>query len=278
MGCPTMEEAVNFSRYRVKAGSAARLAERDPSDTDGLPAGKEARVAKVAELAGRLDELQDLFYAEHRHRLLVVLQGMDTSGKDGTIRHVFAEVDPLGVRAVSFKAPVGEERERDYLWRIHRQVPGSGEIVIFNRSHYEDVLVTRVHGWIDTAECERRYDQINAFERTLADTGTTIVKFFLHISKEEQRGRLQARLDDPTKRWKFNPRDLEERQKWDDYMQAYEDAIAATSHDLAPWYVVPADSKSARNLLVSSILIETLQSLDMRYPESAEDYSKLVVT
>jgi len=273
-----MEETVNFSRYRVKAGSAAQLAARDPSDNHGMPDSKEARVAKVAELAGRLDRLQDLFYAEHRHRLLVVLQGMDTSGKDGTIRHVFAEVDPLGVRAVSFKAPVGEERERDYLWRIHRQVPGSGEIVIFNRSHYEDVLVTRVHGWIDRAECERRYDQINAFERTLAETGTTIVKFFLHISKEEQRGRLQARLDDPTKRWKFNPRDLEERRKWDDYMQAYEDAIAATSHDWAPWYVVPADSKSARNLLVSSILIETLQGLEMRYPEPAEDYSTLVVT
>ncbi len=268
---------MNFARYRVKPGAAPRLAERDPAATGGLPGTKEARVARLDELAGRLDELQDLFYAEHRHRLLVVLQGMDTSGKDGTIRHVFAEVDPLGVRAVSFKAPVGEELERDYLWRVHRQVPGSGEIVIFNRSHYEDVLVTRVHGWIDRAECARRYDQINAFERTLAETGTTIVKFFLHLSKEEQRARLQARLDDPTKRWKFDPHDLEEREKWDDYLRAYEDAIAATSSDWAPWYVVPADSKSARNLLVSLILIETLQGLEMRYPEPTQDYSTLVV-
>jgi len=269
---------VNFTRYRVKPGSAPGLDQRDASATNGLPATKDERTARIAQLAAKVDSLQDLLYAERQHKILIVLQGMDTSGKDGTIRHVFSEVDPLGVRAVSFKAPVGEELERDYLWRVHRQVPGKGEIVIFNRSHYEDVLITRVHGWIDRAECERRYDQINAFERLLAETGTTILKFFLHISKDEQRARLQARLDDPAKRWKFNPRDLEERKKWDVYMQAYEDAIAATSSEWAPWYVVPADSKSARNLLVSSILVETLEGLKMSYPQPEGDYSKVVVS
>jgi len=273
-----MESPLNFTRYRVKPGSLPDLASRDPAAGNGLPAGKEERLARSAELAGRVDALQDLLYAEHLHKVLIVLQGMDTSGKDGTIRHVFGEVDPLGVRAISFRAPAGEELEHGYLWRVHRQVPGKGEIVIFNRSHYEDVLITRVHQWIDQAECERRYDQINDFERMLSETGTTILKFFLHISKDEQRSRLQARLDDPAKRWKFNPRDLEERKKWDKYMQAYEDAIAATSSEWAPWYVVPSDSKSTRNLLVSSILVDALEGLKMKFPTPAEDYSKIVVS
>lgn len=272
------EEPVDFARYRVEPGTAPHLGRREPGGKGGLPVSKEERAARLAELAVQVDRLQDLLYAGNAHKVLVVLQGMDTSGKDGTIRHVFGEVDPLGVRAVSFRAPAGEELAHDYLWRIHRQVPGSGEIVIFNRSHYEDVLVTRVHGWIDRAECERRYEQINAFERMLVQTGTTILKFFLHISRDEQRARLQARLDDPDKRWKFNPRDLEERRKWDDYMRAYEDAIAATSSSWAPWYVVPADSKSARNFLVSSILVQTLERLGMKYPEPTGDYSGIVVT
>lgn len=272
-----MERQVNFTRYRVEPGSAPELAQRDPAARGGIPASKQERADRQAEMAGRIDVLQDLLYAEHLHRMLVILQGMDTSGKDGTIRHVFGEVDPLGVRAVSFRAPVGEEMERDYLWRVHRQVPGTGEIVLFNRSHYEDVLVPWVHGHIDRAECERRYQHINAFERMLAETGTTIVKLFLHISRDEQRSRLQARLDDPLKRWKFDPRDLEVRRKWDDYMQAYEDAIAATSSPWAPWYVVPANSKSGRNFVVSSLLIDILEQLKMKYPEPSQDYSGLVL-
>lgn len=269
---------MNFARLRVEPGSSSNLSARDPAARNGAPASKEERLVRLAELAQRVDVLQDLLYAEHRHALLIVLQGMDTAGKDGTIRHVFSEVDPLGVRAVSFRAPAGEELEHGYLWRIHRQVPGRGEIVIFNRSHYEDVLITRVHQWIDSAECKRRYDQINDFERMLAENGTTILKFFLHISKDEQRKRLQARLDEPTKRWKFNPRDVEERKKWDAYTRAYEDAITATSSQWAPWYVVPSDSKSTRNLLVSSILVETLENLRMEYPKPEQDYSKVVIT
>jgi PPK2 family polyphosphate:nucleotide phosphotransferase len=268
---------MNFNRYRVKPGTKVDLDKRDPADKTGVPAGKEERLRRLTELEEEVDALQDLLYAEHQHKVLIVLQGMDTSGKDGTIRHVFGEVDPLGVHAVSFRAPVGEELDHAYLWRIQRHTPGKGEIVIFNRSHYEDVLVTRVHAIIDLAECKRRYRQINDFERMLAENGTTVLKFFLHISKAEQRKRLQERIDDPSKRWKFNPRDLQERKRWDDYMAAYEDAIEATSSEWAPWYVIPADSKSTRNLIISSLLVETLQSLGMAYPQPAEDYSKIVV-
>jgi PPK2 family polyphosphate:nucleotide phosphotransferase len=272
------EEAMNFNRFRVKPGAKLDLDKRDPADKSGVPAAKEDRLRRLVELAQRVDALQDLLYAEHRHKVLIVLQGMDTSGKDGTIRHVFSEVDPLGVRAVSFRAPVGEELEHAYLWRIHRQTPGLGEIVIFNRSHYEDVLVPRVHAAIDLAECKRRYRQINDFERMLAENGTTLLKFFLHVSKAEQRARLQERIEKPEKRWKFNPRDLKERARWDEYMAAYEDAIEQTSSEWAPWYVVPSDSKSTRNLIVSSILVEALEGLNMTYPQPAEDYSRIVVS
>ncbi len=268
---------MNLSKFLVKPGSRADLAERDPGDKSGVPAKKEDRLRLLSQLAENLDELQDLLYAERRHKLLVVLQGMDTAGKDGTIRHVFGAVDPLGVRAISFRAPVGEELDHDYLWRVHRQVPGKGEIVIFNRSHYEDVLIVRVRSWIDMAECKRRYQQIGEFERMLAETGTTILKFFLFISKEEQRARLQQRIDDPTKRWKFNPGDLAERKRWDDYMDAYEDAVEATSTSWAPWYIVPSDSKSTRNLIVSSVLIDTLQGLGMKYPTPTEKLEGIVV-
>jgi PPK2 family polyphosphate:nucleotide phosphotransferase len=268
---------MDLDRFRVKPGSRVHLSQWDPQAKDGFPDSKEERVRQLAGLAGKVDALQDLLYAQNRHKLLIVLQGMDTAGKDGTIRHVFAEVDPLGVRAVNFRAPVGEELEHDFLWRVHRQVPRRGEIAIFNRSHYEDVLITRVHGWIDLDECRRRYAHINGFERTLVENGMTIVKFFLHISKEEQRERLQARLDDPDKHWKFNPKDLEERKRWDDYLRAYEDALSATSTQQAPWYIVPANSKSTRNLIVSSILIETLKGLEMAYPPVAFDPAGIVV-
>lgn len=233
--------------------------------------------ARVAEMARRIAELQNVFYAEHNRKLLVVLQGMDTSGKDGTISGVFGDIEPLGIRSVAFKAPTAIELEHDYLWRVHRQVPGRGEIVIFNRSHYEDVLITRVHGWIDAAECRRRYAQIRDFERMLTETGTVLLKFFLHISAAEQKARLQARLADPSKHWKFDPQDLKERAFWDDYQRAYGDAINATDADHAPWYVIPADSKTHRNLAIASIVLEHLEQMQLAYPDPHPEYLALEI-
>jgi PPK2 family polyphosphate:nucleotide phosphotransferase len=232
---------------------------------------------RVTELAKRIGDWQDILYAEHRRKLLIVLQGMDTSGKDGAIRKVFARADPLGVRCVSFKAPTAAEREHDFLWRIHKEAPGQGEMVIFNRSHFEDVLVPAVHGAIDGKECKRRYARIRDFERMLAETGTVLLKFFLHISKAEQKRRLEARLADPEKHWKVDPNDLEERKYWDDYRRLYEKAIRETNADHAPWYVIPADSKRHRNLAIGSIVVETLQELKLAYPAPNEGYFKLRV-
>src|SRR5438105_2149615 len=250
----------------VTAGSRLKLSNFAP---DAKPPGmrdKDKRLKSLAALSTELDRLQDVFYAAHSHKLLLVLQGMDTSGKDGTIRHVFQSVDPLGVRVASFKVPTPLERDHDFLWRVHAQLPANGEIVIFNRSHYEDVLITRVHGWIDVAECKRSYVQINAFEHMLAQQGTLIVKCFLNISKDEQRDRLRARLEDPTKRWKFNAGDLEERTLWEDYQSAYASALAATSTEWAPWYVIPANSKSSRNVFIAQLLVEKLAQLKLTYP------------
>jgi len=223
------------------------------------------------ELNERLEELQELLYAEHKHKVLIVLQAMDTGGKDGTIRHVFEGVNPQGVRVASFKKPTLEELDHDFLWRVHKQVPGKGEIVIFNRSHYEDVLVVRVHNLAPKEVWSKRYDHINGFERMLVDEGTTILKFFLHIDLDEQKERLQARLDEPNKRWKFNPDDLEERKLWPKYVKAYEDAISKTSTSWAPWYIVPANRKWYRNLVVGTVVIEALEDLNMRHPEPQFD-------
>ena len=268
---------MNYSKLLIKPDSKVDLADHDPGDKSDVPARKSERLARLAELSAEIDALQDLLYAGQQHQVLVVLQGMDTSGKDGTIRQVFGAVDPLGVRAVGFRAPAGEELAHDYLWRVHRQMPCKGEIVIFNRSHYEDVLIVRVQRWIDATECTRRLRQIYEFERMLAENGTRIVKFFLHLSKDEQRRRLQERVDEPQKRWKFNPGDLEARKHWQDYMAAYTDALRATSTPWAPWYVVPADSKSTRNLLISTILRDLLAALKMKYPQPPQDYSHLVI-
>ena len=260
----------DLERYLVRPGKRPRLAERDPDDrSERSKRGKTADLENLAKLGRRLDELQDVLHAAAKQRLLVVLQGMDTSGKDGTIRHVFSQVSPLGVRVVSFKAPSPDELARDYLWRVHRGVPAAGEIVIFNRSHYEDVLVVRVHEWIDRNECERRYRQIVDFERMLVDTGTTIVKCFLHISKDEQKARLEERLADKAKNWKFNTGDLEERKLWPKYMDAYERAIAATSTKDAPWHVIPANSKTNRNLAISRLLVDRLEALKLKHPPAA---------
>jgi PPK2 family polyphosphate:nucleotide phosphotransferase len=231
------------------------------------PGDKARTQEQTAKLVDRLGELQELLYAEHKHRVLIILQGMDTAGKDGTIRKVLRETSPQGVRVVSFKQPSEIELDHDYLWRVHAQTPGRGELVVFNRSHYEDVLVVRVHSLVPKRVWKKRYEQINAFERTLAGEGTTILKFFLHISRDEQRERLQARLDDPTKRWKFQHGDLDERKLWDDYMRAYEDVLEKTSTDWAPWQVVPADRKSMRDFIVAGTVVKALEKLKMSYPD-----------
>ncbi|MHB0968953.1 MAG: PPK2 family polyphosphate kinase [Thermoanaerobaculia bacterium] len=216
-------------------------------------------------------------YANHDRKLLIILQGMDTSGKDGTIRHVFDSVDPLGVRVESFKVPTSDELDRDFLWRVHMKVPRRGEIVIFNRSHYEDVLVVRVHNIVPEKVWRARYDQINAFEKLLADTGTTIVKFFLHIDRDEQKKRLQARLDDKTKQWKFAKGDLAERALWNDYTKAYEEALQRTSTEWAPWYVVPSNAKWYRNHVIANVLIETLNGMKLKAPQPEEDLASVVI-
>jgi PPK2 family polyphosphate:nucleotide phosphotransferase len=238
---------------------------------------KSADRERLAELAVRLDEMQERLHAQRRERVLLILQGMDTSGKDGTIRAVFHEVDPLGLRITSFRAPTLDESAHDFLWRVHRFAPAAGELTVFNRSHYEDVLVPRVLGQLTESECERRYLHIRHFEELLADSGTAIVKCFLHISKDEQRRRLQARIDDPTKHWKFDISDLEARKHWDAYQAAYRDAIAATSTEYAPWYVVPADSKSHRNLMVAMLLLRVLEGLNLEYPPAKESLSGVTV-
>jgi PPK2 family polyphosphate:nucleotide phosphotransferase len=242
------------------------LAAFKPSAKPFSGGNKAADQQTLEKLAGELDELQNLFYADRRFKLLVVLQGTDTSGKDGTVRGVFSRTSPLGVHTVGWKAPTEVERDHDYLWRIHQKVPGAGEITVFNRSHYEDVLVPTVNGWITPEQTQQRYEHIKAFERMLAETGTVILKFMLHIGKEEQRERLQERVDDPTKHWKFSLGDLEVRKQWDDYQAAYEALLNATSTPWAPWTVVPADSKTHRNLMIATVVRDTLQALQLRFP------------
>jgi PPK2 family polyphosphate:nucleotide phosphotransferase len=266
-----------MKQYLVKPGSKVDLSMWDPNDEGEFKGSKKKAQAEVAKLNQKLDALQDCLYAEHKHRILIVLQAMDTGGKDGTIRHVFEGVDPLGVRVASFKVPTAEELDHDYLWRIHKEVPKAGEMVIFNRSHYEDVLVVRVHKLISAAVCRKRYEQINAFEHHLAATGTTILKFFLYIDRDEQKQRLQDRLEDPTKQWKFNLGDLEERKLWQEYRKAYELALSNTSTAFAPWYVVPANHKWYRDLVISTILVESLKKLDMKYPEPAQSLEGVVI-
>ncbi|WP_284614538.1 PPK2 family polyphosphate kinase [Aquabacterium humicola] len=238
----------------------------DPSATPLGSGDKELDRAAVEALALELDGLQDRLRADRRYKLLVVLQGVDTSGKDGTLRHVFGRMSPLGVHTVAWKAPTETERAHDPWWRIHHAVPAAGETVVFNRSHYEDVLVPVVQGTLSPRQTRERYRQINDFERMLCEHGTVICKFMLHISKDEQRERLQARLDDPDKRWKFDPADLQVRAQWDDYQRAYAAAIAATGTPWAPWIVVPADSKTHRNLMIARVLKHTLEKLRLRYP------------
>jgi PPK2 family polyphosphate:nucleotide phosphotransferase len=258
------------ARFRIGPGKRAPLAKRDPADVSAFPDRKAAEEQSAADGAV-INEWQDRLYAEGRRALLVVLQGIDTSGKDGTVRHVFNQTGPLGVVVTSFGRPSGEELAHDFLWRVHLACPRRGVIGIFNRSHYEDVLVGRVRKLAPLKAIEQRYEQINAFEKTLAENGTTILKFMLHISKDEQRERLQARLDEPKSRWKFNPGDLEDRKLWDAYQDAYEVMLSKCSTEWAPWHVIPADRKWARNAAIAAIVRETLEALNPQYPKPSWD-------
>ena len=268
---------MNMKRYRVAPDSKVDLSRFDPRDTSEAPKGKADTEKVFQELNERLELLQERLWAERKHKVLVVLQGMDTSGKDGVIRKVFEGINPLGVHVTAFKAPTEDELDHDFLWRIHKRVPGRGEIMIFNRSHYEDVLVPRVRKLVPEKVWKARYDQINDFERLLAESGTTLLKFYLSISKDEQKERLQERLDNPEKHWKFRKGDLEDRALWDDYMEAYEALLARTSTEHAPWYVVPADKKWYRNLVIASVLVEALEDLKIGRPEPEEDLEGVVV-
>jgi PPK2 family polyphosphate:nucleotide phosphotransferase len=266
-----MKEAI------IKPGTKVKLDEHDCLPPEKGDEYKASIKAKTAELGERLSDLQDVLYAQHKHRILVILQGLDTSGKDGCTRNVFAPISPQGLRVVAFKAPTQPELEHDYLWRVHDKVPGNGEIVVFNRSHYEEVLVVRVQGLQPQAVWEKRYRHIVEWERMLNDEGTLILKFFLHISKDEQKQRLQSRLDEKSKHWKWDSGDLRDRAYWDHYLEAYEDVLEKTSTDFAPWTVVPADKKWYRDYLVSKRVVEAMEQLGMQYPKPTVDLSRITI-
>jgi PPK2 family polyphosphate:nucleotide phosphotransferase len=261
-------------RFLVKPGHGPRLAKIDPGDTDEY---KSADAAKdeTEQYRQLLAKRQPLLWAEHKRSVLIVLQGMDASGKDGVVNNVLSALNPHGATVVSFRAPTAEETDHDFLWRIHRHTPGKGEFAIFNRSHYEDVLFPRAHKLIDKAECEARYARIRAFEEDLTDAGTHILKFMLHISKEEQLQRFAARLDDPHRNWKISEGDYTERAFWDDYMRAFEATLAATSTKTAPWFVIPSDHKWFRNLAISQIIADVVEELPMSYPKPAVDLAAI---
>ena len=263
-----------MNRYEVSPGSQIKLSEIDPADKSLWEGEKKEAIDAFKSIRKELIDLQHLMYAEYKHKLLIVFQAMDAGGKDGTIRNAFKGTNPQGVIVSGFRAPTTDELEHDYLWRVHAKTPGKGEIGIFNRSHYEDVLVVRVRNLMPEAIWSKRYQHIINFERLLADEGTIILKFFLYISKEEQKGRFIDRIRNPIKQWKFNPDDLDERNIWDDYMAAYEDAINKTSTDFAPWYVIPSNRKWYRNYIIVKIITEKLKSLKMKYPKPVEDIKK----
>jgi len=266
-----------MKKYRISKNEKIDLDKWDPDDTSEFEGSKNEAEKYIASLTQELDSLQDKFYADSRHKLLIILQGTDTSGKDGVIRHVFEGVDPLGVRVASFKVPTTEELNHDYLWRVHKQVPGNGEIVIFNRSHYEDVLVVRVHNLVPPERWSLRYKQINQFEKLLYEEGTTILKFFLHISKDEQRQRLIERKDNPTKQWKFKVGDLKERELWKEYQKAYETMLEETSTEWAAWHIVPSNHKWYRNLVIGQVIVNTLKDMDLEYPKPEEELKSIQI-
>ena len=264
------------AQFRIEPGKRAHLNRRDPADVKAFPDRKSAE-EQSQKNGEAINQLQDRLYAEGKRALLVVLQGIDTAGKDGTIRHVFKETGPLGVAVTAFRKPSEDELAHDFLWRAHAAAPRRGFIGIFNRSHYEDVLVGRVRQLAPKDEIEKRYGRINAFEKILAENGTVILKFMLHISKNEQRERLQARLDEPKSRWKFTPGDLEDRKLWDKFMAAYELALDKCSTAWAPWHVIPADRKWARNAAIAAIVRETLEEMNPQYPKPSWDPKSFVI-
>jgi PPK2 family polyphosphate:nucleotide phosphotransferase len=262
------------SKLLIKPGTKVKLDEIDPSGTPGCD-NKEEGLVRLQKNIDRLSVLQYLLYANANHSMLTVLQGIDAGGKDGTIRSVTTGLNPQGVTVTSFKAPAGIEKEHDYLWRVHQAVPRKGHIGIFNRSHYEDVLIVRVHNLAPKEVWSKRYEQINHFESMLADSGTTIIKCFLYISKDEQKKRFKERIEDPEKNWKFSTADLEERKYWDDYMKAFEAAIEKCSTSHAPWYIIPANRNWYRNLAVSEIMLKTLEDMDLHIPKVSSDLSRI---
>ncbi len=274
-----MSRIENFNFYNkllVPSDKKIKIANYDPDKTFGLEKNEDVKETTEKNIKNLIN-LQYLLYAENKHALLIVLQGMDTSGKDGTIKHVMSGINPQGCQVTSFKSPTSEELTHDFLWRIHNKIPPKGYIGIFNRSQYEDVLIARVASLVPKDVWQARYEQINNFEQSLSENNVEILKFFLHISKEEQKERLIERLNDPSKNWKFSPSDLEVRKYWDEYMKAYEDILNKCSTKWAPWFVIPADNKWFRNLSVSQIVVDKLKSLNMKMPKSTIDLSKIEV-
>jgi PPK2 family polyphosphate:nucleotide phosphotransferase len=255
------------SKYRIKPGQIVDISQLDPDGQSSSGIKKGDSKAETKKLTQKLDGLQEQLFAEHSHKLLIVLQAMDTGGKDGVIRRIFEGVNPSGVRVAHFREPSQDEADHGYLWRVYAQIPANGEIVIFNRSHYEGVLVERVHNVIPKSVWEERYQEINQFEKILVQEGVTLLKFFLHIDSEEQKRRIEERLADPTKEWKFSDDDLQERKLWDDYMKAYGAVLSRTSTEYSPWYAVPSNHRWLRDLIVSTVVVETLESFKMKYPK-----------
>ena len=266
-------QLADFARYRVEPGERFSLAEHDPADTNGMSGGEDVE-GEYEEIGERIADLQERLYAEEERSLLVVLQGIDAAGKDGTVKHVLRGTNPAGVRVYSFKEPSNDELAHDFLWRYHQSTPANGMIHVFNRSHYEDVLVVRVKDLAPEELWRSRFDSINDFERMLVREGTTIVKFLLQISREEQLAKFRERLERPDKYWKWSSNDMKERERWDDYQQAYEEAVSATSTPWAPWYVVPANYRWYRNYVIARVLAGTLQAMDPRFPEPPEDVKR----
>jgi PPK2 family polyphosphate:nucleotide phosphotransferase len=263
--------------FRAKPGSKIKLTEVDPNGEPELAGDKEAGLLHLETIRADISRLQRMLFAERRHRLLVILQGLDGSGKDGTVRNVFSGIDPHGLRVISFKSPTPQELDRDYLWRVHHEVPTRGELVVFNRSHYEDIVAVKVKSLAPKSVWERRFDHVVNFERMLMDEGTTILKFFLHVSRDEQRKRLQARLENPDKHWKFHPDDIADSRRWPEFTEAYEEVIARTGTDEAPWFIIPANRKWYRNVAVATILRDTLAKLELKFPPPAWDLKGVVV-
>lgn len=264
----------DVERFKVQPGTSVSLKDHDPKDRGQHP-GRKKSDQEIEHYRDRLRALQELFYADGRRSLLICLQALDAGGKDGTIGHILGAMNPQGCKVTSFKQPTAEERAHDFLWRVHPHAPAKGQVAIFNRSHYEDVLVARVHNLVPQEVWSRRYDRINAFESGLVEEGTCIIKFYLHISKSEQLKRFKARLDDPSKQWKISEADYSERLLWDDYTKAYEDALSRCSTAAAPWYIIPADHKWLRNLIIARIVVSHLESLDMTFPAPSVDIEQI---